>query len=70
MVKKNVLYKIKGYSDRCGFFCMFSSVISYLYNENDNVFIHWENDRYDKSKNNVNLNFQNQYFYFCLLLNN
>lgn len=53
MVKKNVLYKIKGHSDRCGFFCMFSSVISYLYNENDNVFIHWENDRYDKSKNNV-----------------
>jgi len=53
MVKKNVLYKINGHSDRCGFFCMFSSVISYLYNEKDNVYIHWENNLYDKSKNNI-----------------
>ena len=51
-MKKNILYKVDGHSPRCGFFCMFSNICSYLYNQDNNIFIHWGNNRYTYDSEN------------------
>lgn len=59
MNKKNVLYNFKGNSVdhngeiNCEFFCKFSHICSHLYDEDNNVFLKWANNKYDNTDTNV-----------------
>ena len=52
-MKKNKLYKLFGHSQRCGFFCMFSNVCTYLYDIDNNVYLYWGDNRFTVGDENA-----------------